>query len=416
VCVDSNGLACSVDTNVVDLVGLTTPQTIGATSYSYQEVECYCSTSDCKIDVDGDGLTDCLDENDDPCAPTDANNDGYADSCITEPLSASSGTALTQIKYTLNSAPGREADNDGDNYVECNYTASLWVGSAYVVGGKDCNDFPTDNGDRVYPTAPEYCDGIYNDCSDATYLATNPLVNEFDVDGDGYVECSLTAGYAWVGSVEPDGYADCVDSNRLIYPGAVEACDGVFNDCSNNRYSATSAPATETDNDGDGYVECADVFYADDAGCVCEGIADVNGVVSYSNCEYQQTACTPDLASIVPLTWSGDAITGYEDCNDAVATIYPSASEVCDGRFNDCDHPLKPDGDSAGVYSGVVGDCFCAVVDTTGDGTADSCDATQCEDSVGNACAPADDDSDGYVDDFVIEYSASSAFVTSSTG
>ena len=111
--------------------------------------------------------------------------------------------------------------------------------------------------------------------------------------------------------------------------------------------------------------------------------------------------------------WS---ISGYEDCDDSVATIYPNASEVCDGRFNDCNHPLKPDGDNEGVYSGAVGDCFCAVVDTTGDGTADSCDASQCEDSNGNTCTPDDIDSNGYVVDCVIADAASSAFVTTTAG
>ena len=96
--------------------------------------------------------------------------------------------------------------------------------------------------------------------------------------------------------------------------------------------------------------------------------------------------------------------------------FYPNASEVCDGRFNDCNHPLKPDGDNEGVYSGAVGDCFCAVVDTSGDGTADSCDASQCEDSNGNTCTPDDIDSNGYVVDCVIADPASSAFVTTTAG
>ena len=60
---------------------------------------------------------------------------------------------------------------------------------------------------------------------------------ESDVDSDGYVECSLTAGFGWIGDAASDGYADCVDTNRLIYPGAFEVCDGVFNDCSDGDYS-----------------------------------------------------------------------------------------------------------------------------------------------------------------------------------
>ena len=415
VCVDAAGLSCSVDINVVGLVELTTPQTVSAASYGYQEVDCYCSTTDCQIDVDGDGATDCLDENSDPCSPVDADTDGYADTCIVDPLDVSTSTAFTQSMYGLTDAPGREADNDGDNYVECNYTSSIWVGSAYVIGGSDCNDFPTDNGERVYPTAPEYCDGIYNDCADATYSATTPPVTESDVDNDDYVECSFTVGFDWVGDVQPDGDGDCVDTNSLIYPNAVEACDGLFNDCDGTGYSFTGAPTAESDVDGDGYVECSDIYFADDTGCVCEGTPDSNGNLSYSNCLYKQVACTPDLASIASIPWSGSAISGYEDCEDAVATIYPSASEVCDGRFNDCDHPLKPDGDNLGVYTGVVGECFCALVDSTGDGSVDSCDATDCMDASGNICTPTDENEDDYVDECVIADTSTTAFYTDST-
>ena len=80
----------------------------------------------------------------------------------------------------------------------------------------------------------------------------------------------------------PDGYADCVDDNRLIYPGAVEVCDGVFNDCSDSTYSASGTPTRESDVDADGYVECADIYYADDNGCVCEGEIDSAGTITYS--------------------------------------------------------------------------------------------------------------------------------------
>ena len=134
----------------------------------YQEVECYCPTIDCDIDVDGDGLTDCLDENEDPCSPVDDDADGYADDCMAAPVDISTNQALSQTFYSLTdisllNAP-RETDNDSDTYVECNYTASVWVGDPYVIDGDDCNDFPTDNGDRIYPNATEHCDGVYRLC------------------------------------------------------------------------------------------------------------------------------------------------------------------------------------------------------------------------------------------------------------
>ena len=63
----------------------------------YQEVECYCPTDDCEIDVDGDGLTDCLDENEDPCSPVDDDADGYADDCMAAPVDISTNAAVANL-------------------------------------------------------------------------------------------------------------------------------------------------------------------------------------------------------------------------------------------------------------------------------------------------------------------------------
>ena len=123
-CVDSSGASCLVNVNLVDLIQLSTPETVNSVNYEYQQVECYCSTLDCEIDVDGDGASDCLDQNDDPCVPSDIDSDGYADTCIVEPLDPQTSLALSQTMYTFTGAPGRELDNDGDNYVDCNYTSS----------------------------------------------------------------------------------------------------------------------------------------------------------------------------------------------------------------------------------------------------------------------------------------------------
>jgi Leucine-rich repeat (LRR) protein len=85
---------------------------------------------------------------------------------------------------------------------------------------QDCND----NDNTVYPGAPELCDAQLNDCNGVT------LSGEFDVDGDGYVEC------AWVGS-DPtiDGGDDCNNNNNTVYPGATEVCgDALDNNCDTN--------------------------------------------------------------------------------------------------------------------------------------------------------------------------------------
>ena len=55
--------------------------------------------------------------------------------------------------------------------------------------------------------------------------------------------------------LKPNGFeatgGDCDDADPMTYPSANEICDGVVNDCSGG-----NLPSNETDNDGDGYVEC----------------------------------------------------------------------------------------------------------------------------------------------------------------
>jgi cysteine-rich repeat protein len=85
-----------------------------------------------------------------------------------------------------------------------------------------------------------------------------------------------------------DGFAldvDCNDNNGEIFPGAVELCDGIDNDC-DGTVDGPGCNCTDSDNDG---------FFAQD-GC-------------------------------------GTAV----DCNDASNIINPNASEICDGVDNNCD-------------------------------------------------------------------------------
>lgn len=135
----------------------------------------------------------------------------------------------------------------------------------------------------IFPGAEDStCDGINQDCSDPAWPEPSP--EESDDDGDGFVEC-----VPWVGAGSISG-GDCNDLIASIYPGALQECDGVNTDCDDASWP--SVPADETDDDGDGYVECG--------------------------------------------PWTGTGSPGTMDCDDANPATYPGGIEVNDGQDNQC--------------------------------------------------------------------------------
>ena len=103
-----------------------------------------------------------------------------------------------------------------------------------------------------------------------TKMSPGAPANQVDDDGDFHVECydgttSWAGGTSLLGSSCTDIMEgqDCNDTVSLVYPGAIEVCDGQFNNCNSPSFSATGAPVDEDDNDGDGFVECLDGEYMD---------------------------------------------------------------------------------------------------------------------------------------------------------
>ncbi|MFT5681813.1 MAG: hypothetical protein ACI8RZ_002731, partial [Myxococcota bacterium] len=69
---------------------------------------------------------------------------------------------------------------------------------------------------------------------------------------------------------QPSGYVadatDCDDTSAVAYPGGIEVCDGLDNDCNGtiDDDNATDASAWYYDGDGDGYGDNFDVLYSCD--------------------------------------------------------------------------------------------------------------------------------------------------------
>lgn len=245
-------------------------------------------------DTDGDLLADCIDLDDDGDAVPDE-----ADNC---PL-------------TVNPD---QANLDGD------------------AQGNACD--PDDDGDGI--------EDVLDNCP---VLANS---NQADLDGDG-------AGDECDDDIDGDGVnnpIDCQPYNVFVFPGAVEVCDGIDNNC--NLFVDEGSP----DADGDSAADCVD----DD---------DDNDL-------------DPDISDCQPL-------------NPEVGHGLP---ETCDGLDNNCNEQIDEgfeDTDGDGVAD-------CVDKDSDGDGVDDFQDncptipnpgqANSDNDALGDAC-DTDDDNDGLIDD-----------------
>ncbi len=237
---------------------------------------------------------------------------------------------------------------------------------------QDCDD----QNANVYPGAEEVCDRLDNDCDtrvDEEVTSSYYL----DADGDGYgtdavvVEaCSEPEGYV-------EGSGDCDDGEAAVYPGAVEVCDHVDNDCDTQVDEDLPVATYYPDEDADGYGSAA---------------AAVDGM-GVEDCAQP----------------SGYVVTA-DDCDDQAAAVNPGALELCNGEDDDCDGAVDEGLDFAEYYPDADGDGYGAM-GVTGESTCDGpplgyvSDNTDCDDVDGDTypgaaeyCNGLDNDCDGEVD------------------
>ncbi len=178
---------------------------------------------------------------------------------------------------------------------------------------KDGDGFPADvdcddTNPNVYPGAPEICDGLDNNCNgliddeDPLYEG-DVFIWYRDKDGDGYGDPNDST----TSCMQPEGYvldnSDCNDNNASIHPGAAEICDGIDNNCSGS-----------IDHEDPAYEGDVFTWYRDKDG---DGYGDPND-------------------STISCMQPEGYVLDNSDCNDNDATIHPGATEICDGKDNNC--------------------------------------------------------------------------------
>ena len=331
---------------------------------------------------------------------------------------------------------GLDADADGDG----------------VPAAEDCDD----SDPATAPGAEELCDGIDNDCDGEVDEGVSSTWYT-DADQDGFGDAANPIEACAEGEGRVANADDCDDGDPAVYPGALELCDGIDNNCD----GATDDGEIYTwyaDVDGDGFGDEGDTVEscAEESGRVlvggdCDDTAATVHPEATELCNEADDDCDGETDEGVTSTFYRDedgdgygqlsatteaceAPSGYADapgdCDDTLAAVNPGATEVCNSVDDDCDGTV----DGAGAA-----DAQSWYADTDGDGFGDpgalqqACaapagtvaDATDCNDSsaavnpaAAEVCNGIDDDCDGATDDAdsSLDTATATAFYTDADG
>ncbi len=364
---------------------------VGAPTVAYADADAdgYGDDATAYDDCDGTGVTeggDCDDTradihpgaSEDSCTdPTDYNCDGSIgyDDNDADGLAACQDCDDGDASVTTGSTYYADLDADGAGD-ESSTTVACALPEGHAASGGDCDDLDA----ARYPGAAELCDGLDNDCDEATGdddALGSSWYADADADGYGDAASSVTA------CDQPGGYSaddrDCDDTSALFNPGAAET------DCSDPADYNCDGSTGFDDNDGDGFAACEE---CDDTDALAYPSAEETCDGSDDDCDGE----VDEADAVDPSTWYADADSdgygdagttldacdapaGYTaddtDCDDTSPSVNPAALEVCNDLDDDCDGDVDTGAaDAPTWYADGDGDGYGDSADTT-----DSCDA-----------------------------------------
>jgi hypothetical protein len=189
----------------------------------------------------------------------------------------------------------------------------------YVSSNTDCND----SNASVNPGMPEICNSVDDDCDSQS----DNTIYYADADNDGYGDANATGvSVCFALNEYVVNNEDCNDVVSGIHPGSIEVCNSIDDNCDTQIDEGLVFTNYYVDTDGDGYGTGNEIF-----------------------------ACVQPTGTAYNNT----------DCDDANASVYPSATEICNGIDDNCTGGIDDGLQFNNYYSDTDGDNY-------GSGTAQS--------------------------------------------
>jgi hypothetical protein len=339
-------------------------------------------------DADGYGSTETTSACEAPAGFTD-----NADDC--EDLNHAVNPGADEICDGLDNDCDKDADSDAvdqtESYVDLDedgygdptdVLVTCGVPEGRVDVALDCDDLdPFRN-----PDAPEWCDGLDDDCDNLVDTddpdVQGAVTTYDDADGDTYGDSATATLVCEIADGTVTNDLDCDDANPLVNPAADEVCDAVDTDCDGaideDDPDVDDVGLWYPDADGDGYgtedsVPTVGCFGPKGTAPNDDDCDDTDALVAGPDPYYRDT--DQDGYGAGAISYQCDPGTDYAavdgDCRNSDDQIYPGAPEVCDGSDNNCDgttdeaDPLvelltfyrDDDGDGYGVDSDSYAGC-----------------------------------------------------------